>query len=233
MPPANTPGAFLPLTEPFHPLIPSLSSGEQHNLLAQTAEPRYLWAGAGAAPRDQEEALWVARARTNDAAAFRWLLERYRRRAVRLAAHVLRRDGEAEDVAQDAFVQAFRALGKLRRDDNFGPWLFQIVVRRCLDRRRMARWQGEALGLDHVPETPTAPPEGTDTRLLIEALLDQLSPPLRAALVLREMEGFEYEEIAQTLGVPVGTVRSRLHAARAQFRTLWEAANAEEEQHHA
>lgn len=201
-------------------------------MLAQTAEPKELWAGADAAPRDREEALWVARARANDAAAFRWLLERYRGRAVRLAAHVLRRPAEAEDVAQEAFVQAFRALDKLR-GVGFGPWLFKIVVRLCLDRRRRARWQGEALGLEAVPEQPTgpAPGGGTDTRLLIEQLLDRLSPPLRAALVLREIEGFEYEEIAQTLGVPVGTVRSRLHAARAQFRALWVAAHGEEDGH--
>ncbi len=200
-------------------------------MLAQTAGSKELWAGADATPVDREEALWVARARAGDEAGFRWLLERYRRRAVRLAAHVLRRDGEAEDVAQDAFVLAFRALDKLRDDGSFGPWLFKTVVRLCLNRRRLARWQGEALGLDHAPGPSAAPPEGTDTRLLIGALLDRLSPSLRAALVLREIEGFEYEEIALTLSVPVGTVRSRLHAARAQFRTLWLSAQTEGDDH--
>lgn len=198
-------------------------------MLTQTAAPKGIWADAGAVPRDREEALWVVRARTNDEAAFRWLLERYRRRAVRLAAHVLRRPAEAEDVAQEAFIQAFRVLPKLRDDGDFGPWLFKIIVRLCLDRRRLGRWRGEALSLDDGPPHPSGPASDcTDTRLLVEDLLDRLSPPLRAALVLREMEGFEYEEIAQMLGVPVGTIRSRLHAARAQFRVLWVAAQGEE-----
>ena len=60
-----------------------------------------------------------------------------------------------------------------------------------------------------------------DTRVVVSALLERLSPPMRAALFLRELEGLEYEEIAAVLGIPVGTVRSRLNSARAQFRTLW------------
>jgi RNA polymerase sigma-70 factor (ECF subfamily) len=170
---------------------------------------------------DREEAVWVARARAGDEAAYRWLLDRYRARAVRLAAHVLRHGGEAEDVAQEAFLKAFRRLSSFRGEGRFSAWLFGIVVRLCLDRRRSARWMRE------VPEDappPPAPTDDPDTRLLVGVLLDRLSPPMRAALVLREMEGLDYDEIAQTLGIPVGTVRSRLHAARAQFRALWTAA---------
>ena len=180
---------------------------------------------------DREESLWVARARAGDEAGYRWLLARYRARAVRLAAHVLRRDGEAEDVAQEAFLKAFRRLSSFNGEGRFSAWLFRIVVRTCLDRHRSARWEREA------PEAaaPTSPSltADTDTRLLVGALLDRLSPPMRAALVLREMEGLDYDEIAQALGIPVGTVRSRLHSARAQFRQMWEAADAEEGGHHA
>jgi len=171
---------------------------------------------------DREEAGWVARARAGDEAAYRWLLDRYRARAVRLAAHVLRRDGEAEDVAQEAFLRAFRRLPDFRGEGRFSAWLFGIVVRLCLDRRRSARWTRE-VPADAAPP-PSSSPDTTDTRLLVGALLDRLSPPMRAALVLREMEGLDYDEIAATLGIPVGTVRSRLHAARAQFRALWTAA---------
>ena len=76
---------------------------------------------------------------------------------------------------------------------------------------------------------PRPPHRGWDTRLLVEDLLDRLSPPMRAALVLREIEGLEYEEMARTLGVPVGTVRSRLNTARRQFRALWTAAVREDD----
>ena len=179
-------------------------------------------------PREErEEAVWLGRARAGDEAAYRWLLDRYRARAVRLAAHVLRHGGEAEDVAQEAFIKTFRRLPSFRGEGRFSPWLFGIVVRLCLDRRRSARWARE-LSADDAP-TPSSPADDPDTRLLVGVLLDRLSPPMRAALVLREMEGLDYDEIAQTLGIPVGTVRSRLHAARAQFRALWTATENEGE----
>lgn len=183
---------------------------------------------AEAVPCDREEARWVARAQAGDAAGQRWLLERYRVRMVRLAAHVLRGEADAEDVAQEAFVQAFRHLGALRGDGaGFAPWLRRIVVRRCLDHlRRPSRGRevpAEQAREQHVDDGAA----GTDTRLLVETLLDRLAPALRAALVLRECEGMGYDEIADVLRVPVGTVRSRLHAARAQFRALWLAAEQE------
>ena len=177
-------------------------------------------------PREgREEAAWLAKARAGDEAAYRWLLDRYRMRVVRLAAHVLRREGEAEDVAQEAFLRAFRRLPSFRGEGRFSAWLFGIAVRLCLDRRRSAWWTRE------VPEDAAPPPsfapDSPDTRLLVEALLNRLSPPMRAALILREMEGLDYDEIAATLAIPVGTVRSRLHAARAQFRALWTEAGEE------
>jgi len=181
-----------------------------------------------AVPHDREEARWVARAQAGDAAGQRWLLERYRTRMVRLAAHVLRGEADAEDVAQEAFVQAFRHLGALRGDGAaFAPWLRRIVVRRCLDHLRRPAHLREVPADETRDWTESGSAARTDTRLLVEALLDKLTPPLRAALVLRECEGMDYEEIADVLRVPVGTVRSRLHAARAQFRTLWLAAEGE------
>lgn len=185
-------------------------------------------------PREErEEAGWLDRARAGDEAAYRWLLDRYRARVVRLAAHILHREGEAEDIAQEAFLRAFRRLPSFRGEGRFSAWLLGIVVRLCLDRRRSAWWTREVPGEALAPPAfPVAafPADAADTRLLVEMLLDRLSPPMRAALVLREMEGLDYEEIAATLGIPVGTVRSRLHAARAQFRALWTAAGEKEDE---
>ena len=174
----------------------------------------------------REEVRWIARACTGDEAAYHWLLGQYRHRVVRLAAHVLRGGGDAEDVAQETFLRAFKRLPEFRGTGPFSAWLFSITVRLCLDRRRRSPWTREG------PETaaPIAaalPSHASDTQILIETLLDQLSPALRAALVLREIEGFEYEEIAAALQIPVGTVRSRLSAARAKFRTLWTAIDEE------
>lgn len=189
------------------------------------AQPRDL---AGQAIGDKPDALWVARARHRDETAYRWLLDHYRSRAVRLAAHVLRRDSEAEDVAQEAFIQAFRSLPSLSANGSFSTWLMRIVVRLCIDRLRAARWKRE-LYTDFQIEPGCA--EGTgkiETRILVGQLLDRLTPPARAALVLRELEGMDYDQISRILGVPIGTVRSRLNSARAQFRQLWIAACAEE-----
>ncbi len=143
---------------------------------------------------------------------------------VRLAAHVLRRPNEAEDVAQEAFIRAFRSLHHYRGEGRFYTWLYHIVVRVCLDRKRLARWEAE-ISLDDSGSNADAielPADGAEKRILVEMLLDRLSPPMRAMLVLRELEGLEYEEIAQVLEIPVGRVRWRLHEARAQFRELWQ-----------
>jgi RNA polymerase sigma-70 factor (ECF subfamily) len=177
-----------------------------------------------AVPEDREEAGWIVRAQAGDDSAIGWLIARYRQRAVRLATHILRRPGEAEDVAQEAFVRAFRNLRSFRGEGRFYTWLYQIVVRICLDRRKLARWNAET-PLDAAgtfrEETTDATANRIQTRVLVETLLDRLTPPMRAMLVLRELEGLEYEEIAQALQIPVGRVKWRLHTARAQFRELW------------
>lgn len=184
----------------------------------------------------REEAAQVARAKTGDDRAIGWLIAQHRQRVVRLAAHILRRPEEAEDVAQEAFVRAFRNLHGFRGQGRFYTWLYQIVVRLCLDRQRLSRWDSE-MPLQSVevarhsslPSSPSGSLEEVRTRLMVETLLDQLSPPLRAMIVLRELEGLEYEEIAQVLQIPVGRVRWRLHEARAQFREIWQNAMQEAE----
>lgn len=173
---------------------------------------------------DREEEHWIDRARRGDAAAVDWLITRYRLRVVRLAAHILRRPSEAEDAAQEAFVRAFRSLRSYRSEGRFYTWLYQIVVRICLDRRRLARWDRE-MPLETLSGSEAEADRSLDAverRLLVETLLDQLTPPMRAILVLRELEGLNYEEIAEILQIPVGRVCWRLHTARAQFQKLWQ-----------
>jgi len=173
------------------------------------------------------EAHWVARAKQGDEAAYERLLKTYRHRAVRLAAHVMRRDSDAEDVAQEAYVAAFRSINKLSRDTSFSSWLFRIVVRQCIDRMRRASWSRETS--DQVIRVQYCRHESTvETQVIVRRLLDMLSPATRAALVLREIEGLDYEQIAQVLDVPVGTVKSRLSAARQRFRELYLSATTEE-----
>src|SRR5205085_4157431 len=119
-------------------------------------------------------------------------------RVVRLAAHVLRDAEEAEDAAQDAFIRAFGRLRSYRHEARFFTWLAHIVVRVCLDRQRLARWKRESTNVFIEPGDGRlgTGAEGADLRILVEALLVRLSPPMRAALVLRELEGLEYSEIS-------------------------------------
>ena len=104
---------------------------------------------------DREEERQIDRARCGQAEAIDWLLVRYRPRVVRLSAHILRRPGEAEDVAQEAFVRAFRNLHTYRGEGRFYTWLYQIVVRVCLDRRRLARWTATSSFTRPATRSPT------------------------------------------------------------------------------
>ena len=189
----------------------------------------YAWCrDTSSATADLVEADWIARARAGDLEACGRLLDRYRERAVRLASHVLGRPSEAEDAAQEAFVRAFRHIRTYRGDSRFYTWLYHIVVRVCIERQRRARWKAETpLEEGWALHTLVDRSGESEARLLVEALMEQLTPPLRATLVLRELDGLEYEEIAKVLDVPVGTVRSRLNSARAQFRKLYESTQRE------
>lgn len=163
-----------------------------------------------------EESAWLARCRQGDEAALAVMIGRHRTRLVRVAANILRDPHEAEDVAQESFIRGFRELWRLRDDRAFSGYLYRICVRLCMDRLRSRR--AETIEFDSIQ--PCDGPR-VENRVLIEKLLDRLSPELRATLVLREMEQFSYEEVAEAMKVPVGTVRSRLHTARERFREMW------------
>jgi RNA polymerase sigma-70 factor (ECF subfamily) len=163
-----------------------------------------------------QERQWVSRCRVGDQTAVGCLIARHRNRLVRTASNLLRDRHEAEDVAQEAFLKAFREIGKLRDDRAFSGYLYRICVRLCMDRLRLKRAE--------LVEFDSAQPHqgGTvENRVVIEKLLTQLPTELRTTLVLREMEQLSYEEVAEMMHVPVGTVRSRLHTARERFRKLW------------
>lgn len=169
-----------------------------------------------------DELQWVQRCRLGDEAAMGALISKHRTRLVRVAANVLRDSYEAEDVTQEAFLKAFREINKLRDDCAFSGYIYKICVRLCMDRLRSRK--AEAMVVDK-PE----PSKGMqiETKVVIEDLLEELTPELRLTLVLREMEQLSYEEVADMMRVPVGTVRSRLHTARERFRNLWLAATGE------
>jgi len=186
------------------------------------------------------EAQWIALARKGDPAGYDSLITAHRERALRLATGILNGKDEAEDAVQEAFLRAFAQMDQFRGESRFATWFHKIVVRSCLNRMRTPWWKRERRPRvnDFVEEdegwrlqssNPSSTPE-SDLKMQVEQMLSSLTPSLRAAFLLREVEGLDYTEIADTLQIPVGTVRSRLSAAREQFRILWE--KSEEETRH-
>ncbi len=169
--------------------------------------------------RKRERAI-LDRCAAGDEKAIRWVLDKYRDRVVRLSSHVLHNPREAEDVAQEAFVKAFRQIGQFRGESGFYAWLYRIVINLCLDRMRRKSSTSEMPLEESIGSFVAVNPD-VEKRLSVEQVLNSLTPPMRAALVLREVEGLEYAEIADVLSIPLGTVRSRLNTAREQFRKRW------------
>lgn len=129
--------------------------------------------------------------------------------------------GDVEDVLQDVFIEAFRSIGRFRGDARLSTWLYRVCVNVALQRLRKRKRLAEVPG-DDLPERATGetPERGLDTRRRLDAvyrLLDELSPKKRVVFILHEIEGREPKEIAEIVGAPVLTVRTRLHYARKEF----------------
>jgi RNA polymerase sigma-70 factor (ECF subfamily) len=182
---------------------------------------------------DTDDAALVERCRAGDVAAFEPLVEKYRQRVWRLAYNVLRDREEAWDVAQEAFIKAYQALPSFRGQSAFYTWLYRIVMNVAADRGRSRGAQGRAFGTERVPEedwervlsdqnpgdeSPDEAAARTEDRAKIMKALDTLSEDHRRIVMLSDLEGLSYREIAETLDIPMGTVMSRLHNARKRLR---------------
>ena len=160
----------------------------------------------------------VSRAQAGRLDAFEELVRRHRLAVYRVALRMLGDEGDAEDATQDAFVQAWRKLAGFRADAAFSTWMYRIVTNRCLNMLR-ARRRTEPLPADR--EAPASRPDRiAEGRWQVEDLaraIGRLTPEQRAPLVLRELEGCSYEEIAEALDVSISAVKSRLHRARLEL----------------
>lgn len=168
----------------------------------------------------------VKRAQKGDTRAFDLLVLKYQGRLAALVARYVQDSSEVEDVVQEAFIKAYRALSKFRGDSAFYTWLYRIATNAAknylVTRGRRpsadvdvsdAEFIEEAEGL-RESETPEAHLFGQELADVVSSTLASLPEELRAALVLREFEGMSYEEIADVMACPVGTVRSRIFRAR-------------------
>jgi RNA polymerase sigma-70 factor (ECF subfamily) len=189
-----------------------------------------------AGPSDLEA---VSRAAEGDHDAFRVLVERYQDRAYGLALRVMRDEEQARDVVQEAFLKAYRSLDRFEGRSSFYTWFYRVVMNLCIDAKRRqppgrtVEWdEAQALeapvgtGLDAVDPArqqasgPAGDLERAELREIIRRAIEDLPDDARQTLLLREVDGLSYSEIAKSLGIPKGTVMSRLHHARRQVRVL-------------
>jgi RNA polymerase sigma-70 factor (ECF subfamily) len=165
----------------------------------------------------------VLRCLSGDADAYADLVERYGGRVYNVALRITHDADAAHDCAQDAFIRAYRALHQYDPAYPFGPWLFRITTNASLN--FVQRGRGREITVDELPEDPApleAGPELTAVRKeAVQEVLDamaQLPPAYRAALTLRHMQQLSYQEVADALGIPLGTVKTHLHRARAALK---------------
>ncbi|KPJ52610.1 hypothetical protein AMJ39_07445 [candidate division TA06 bacterium DG_24] len=180
---------------------------------------------------EQTDAELVNAARGGDEQAIRDLLGRYRTAVFNLAFRILRNEEDATDAAQETFIRVFRALDRFDERQRFKPWILRIASNYCIDQIRKRDWRTVSFDTpieteDGTLEMELAGPgpqpdevlERKEQRMVIEQAIDSLPPDYRMAIVLRHTEGLSYEEIADVLGVPLGTVKARIHRARSALQ---------------
>jgi RNA polymerase sigma-70 factor (ECF subfamily) len=169
---------------------------------------------------DSDAAL-IAGCKVGERAAFSSLMLRHRGRILNLTYQLLGDHDKAEDAAQETFAQAFRFIGTFREQAQFSTWLYRIAVNCCMARKRRDAELQEVQEFHEPRDAGADAATRAETKIAVDAALAKLPESLRLVLVLRDMQELSYEEISCVLGIPLGTVRSRLHEARRQFRILW------------
>lgn len=177
----------------------------------------------------EADALLVERVKQGDQRAFALLVAKYERRVLRLLSRLVRDSAEIEDITQEAFIKAYRALPQFRGESAFYTWLYRIAINTAKNylatksRRPVTVGEfqgaddGEFFDLGDVVEDNNTPDAVLHSRQVAEAVnaaIEALPEDLKAAITLREIEGLSYEEIAQAMDCPIGTVRSRIFRAR-------------------
>jgi RNA polymerase sigma-70 factor (ECF subfamily) len=170
----------------------------------------------------------VERAQRGDKRAFELLVEKYQRKLARLLSRFIRDPAEVEDVTQEAFIKAYRALPAFRGDSAFYTWLYRIGINTAknylmaMGRRAPTSTEVEAEEAEGFEEgehlrdinTPESVLLSNEIAETVNSTIEQLPEELRTAIQLREIEGMSYEDIAQVMNCPIGTVRSRIFRAR-------------------
>jgi RNA polymerase sigma-70 factor, ECF subfamily len=189
---------------------------------------------------DASERRFIERLKQRDERAFLELVELYQSRVFQLIFRMLGRREEAEDMAQEVFVQVFKAVGSFRGDSKLGTWVYRIAVNLCKNRLKyLGRRRSEAQetyeateeraelgGAQGVTSGDVSRPdhlvEGYQLERIVQLCIAEMDADFREILVLRDVEDLSYEELCQITGLPDGTVKSRLHRARAMLKAAVE-----------
>ena len=218
-------------TGPANRAVPLANTQARAQLSAKASQGKALMSD-----REIDQQL-VERAQSGDKKAFELLVIKYQRKVERLLSRLIRDQAEIEDVAQESFIKAYRALAGFRGDSAFYTWLYRIAVNTAKNvlissgrtvSASLTNDEGEEtfneLENHKDPSTPETILQGKQVAETVNRAMSGLPEELRTAIALREIEGMSYEDIAQAMGCPIGTVRSRIFRARetiaAQLRPL-------------
>jgi RNA polymerase sigma-70 factor (ECF subfamily) len=183
-------------------------------------------ASDAASPPPQEIDPVIERCLRGDQDAWETIVRLYRRRVFHIAYKFVGRHDEAEDLTQDIFLKLFKSLSTFDRRANFATWLISVSRNLCIDHYRSVRREREAISPDvdvvtlarpSGGDSPEAILERRDRVAILRVALDKLAPSLRTAIMLRDIQELSYQEIAERLGVPEGTVKSRINRGRTEL----------------
>jgi len=174
----------------------------------------------------------ITRSQNGDINAFEELIARYERKVFAIAYRFMGNREDASDLAQEAFLKAFQSIQKFRGDASFSTWIYRIVSNVCKDELRKQKrsvqtsldeevWLEEGPVTKQIKDdkpTPEQVYEQTELKDYLQNLINNLNPEYRMVVILRDIQGYSYEEIAEILGCSLGTVKSRLNRARKALR---------------
>ncbi|MEA3212046.1 MAG: polymerase sigma-70 factor, subfamily [Chthoniobacter sp.] len=205
------------------------------NEVAMTSSKGMPTEGTEAVGPPGDELELVARSQTGDTAAFDELVTRYRQRAFAMIYNMVRNEQDAWDLAQDGFLKAWKSIARFRGQSSFYTWLYRILMNVAIDWLRRKQIESgtefdDAIGLRNIePGAVTAPRaelepvarlSDKEIRERIDAAIARLTPEHRAVIVMREIDGLEYSEIAGQMECSIGTVMSRLFYARKKLQAM-------------
>lgn len=183
---------------------------------------------------DRNEKLLVSKAKAGDVAAFEQLIEAYQKKVYNLALRMTGNQEDAADLAQEAFIRVFRSISGFKEQSSFSTWIYRITTNVCLDEIRK-RKNRKVISIDediHMDDgemkrqivsddpLPDKMAERAELRNIVNDAINSLPEDQKVVITLRDLNGLSYEEIAQVLGIPGGTVKSRINRARQALRNV-------------